>query len=66
LQKLSELDDKVHPWDISDARAQQIHQLVVEMTALDTQPISVVKDVGFVRLVKALEPRYTRRESSSC
>ena len=29
------------------------------MLALDTQPFFVVEDTGFIRLVKALEPRYT-------
>ena len=29
-----------------------------EMIALDYQPVSVVEDVGFLRFVAALEPRY--------
>ena len=28
------------------------------MIALDCQPFSVVDDAGFIRLLKALEPRY--------
>ena len=58
-QTLFELEDKLRQWDINDVRAQRIHRLVAEMIALDTQPFSVVEDVGFVRLVKTLEPRYT-------
>ena len=29
------------------------------MIALDSQPISIVDDVGFCRLLSLLEPRYT-------
>lgn len=45
-------------WDISDPRAQAIHFRIAEMIALDYQPFSLVDDVGFSRLIGALEPRY--------
>ncbi|CAL9685112.1 unnamed protein product [Knipowitschia caucasica] len=39
-------------------RSRKITQRVVEYIALDDQPISVVENVGFCRLMKFLEPRY--------
>ena len=45
-------------WDVSDPRAQTIHFRIAEMIALDYQPISLVDDVGFSRLISALEPHY--------
>ena len=50
--------DRVKVWDINDPRATAIHRKLGEMIALDYQPISVVEDVGFLRFVGALEPRY--------
>ena len=55
---LEEVQEKVHIWDINDARAQCMHRLVNEMIALDNQLFSVVEDPGFIRLVSMLEPRY--------
>ena len=31
---------------------------MMEMIALDTQPISILEKVGFTRLLQVLEPRY--------
>ena len=56
---LLEARDQVKPWDINESRAQLIHCRVVEMIALDSQPFSVVEDVGFIRFITALEPRYS-------
>uniref|UniRef100_A0A1X7UJT9 Uncharacterized protein n=1 Tax=Amphimedon queenslandica TaxID=400682 RepID=A0A1X7UJT9_AMPQE len=53
-----EASDRVRLWDINDSRAQTVHQHVMEMIALDTQPISAVEDVGFTCLLQVLEPRY--------
>ena len=38
--------------------SQAVHKRLGEMIALDFQPISIVEDVGFKRLVNILEPRY--------
>ena len=56
---LLEARDRVKPWDVNDKRAQLIHCRIVEMIALDSQPFSVVEDLGFIRFVTALEPRYS-------
>lgn len=45
-------------WDINDSRAIAVHKQLGEMIALDFQPISIVEDVGFKRLVDTLEPKY--------
>ena len=50
--------DRVKVWDINDPRATTIHRKLGEMIALDYQPISMVEDVGFLRFVGTLEPRY--------
>ena len=55
---LQESSDKARKWDINDPRAQHIHTRIAEMIALDYQPFSIVDDVGFVRLLHSLEPRY--------
>ena len=49
---------RMRNWDISDPRAQAVHFRIAEMIALDYQPFSLVDDVGFSRLIGALEPRY--------
>ena len=54
-----EVQDRGRKWDISDIRAQRVHKLVMEMIALDKQPFSLVENIGFVRLLQVLEPRYT-------
>ena len=51
-------EDRVKPWGINDPRAAVLHRKLGEMIALDHQPISLVKDIGFLRFVAALEPRY--------
>ena len=55
---LSESYDRSRTWEINDRRAQRIHQRIGEMIALDSQPLSVVDDKGFVSLLNTLEPRY--------
>ena len=55
---LIETEAKVQPWDINDARAVRVHKKIAEMMALDFQPFSIVSDVGFIRLLNTLEPRY--------
>ena len=55
---LPEARDLLKPWDINDHRAKSIHIKIAEMIALDCQPYSLVEDVGFKALVRALEPKY--------
>ena len=55
---LTETEARVQPWDINDARALRVHKKIAEMMALDFQPLSIVSDVGFIRLLNTLEPRY--------
>ena len=45
--------------DINDDRAQLVHRRIMEMIAVDSQPFSVIEDIGFIRLISTLEPRYT-------
>ena len=45
-------------WDINSSQAQKIHFAIGEMIALDSQPFSIVEDVGFKRLMKVLKPNY--------
>ena len=56
---LPEASERVQIWDVNNPRAQQIHQRVTEMIALDSQPFSIVEDPGFIRLVRELESRYS-------
>ena len=49
-------------WDINGSRAQRaqrVQRRIGEMIAIDCQLFSVVEDVGFTRLLKQLEPRYS-------
>ncbi|XP_056132772.1 E3 SUMO-protein ligase ZBED1-like [Lampris incognitus] len=41
------------------AWGEKITNFIVEMVALDMQPLSIVEDVGFKRLVEYLEPGYS-------
>ena len=50
--------DCIKVWDINDPRATTLHIKLGEMIVLYYQPISVVEDIGFLRFVGALEPRY--------
>ena len=54
-----EVQDRSRKWDISDIRVQRVHKFIMEIIALDNQPFSLVEDIGFVRLLQVLEPRYT-------
>lgn len=46
-------------WDINSPSAQKITKKIGEMIALDNQPLSLVEDIGFQRLIQHLEPRYS-------
>ena len=45
-------------WDINSAPAQKITKLICEMIVLDNQPFVMVEDIGFVRLMNHVAPRY--------
>ena len=55
---LEETQELSKPWDINDARSQCVHKRIGEMLAVDCQPLSMVEDVGFKRVLQILEPHY--------
>lgn len=46
--KQTKVDDylKIKKWDINDKRAKELHNAIGRMTAVDSQPISIVTDMG--------------------
>src|SRR6218665_344725 len=50
--------DRMKKWDFNDPRALAWNKLIGEFIAVDTQPFTVLEDVGFRRLVAKAEPRY--------
>ena len=56
-----EVQDLTKIWDINDHRAQRVHHKVGEMLAIDCQPISMLKDVGFRQVLKSLEQCPSRK-----
>ena len=46
------------PWPVNDARAKELHYSIAEMIAVDNQPMSIVEDSGFARLMNKMKPRY--------
>ena len=55
---LEEMQELSKPWDINDARSQHVHKRIGEILAVDCQPLSMVEDIGFKRVLQSLEPRY--------
>ena len=55
---LEETQELLKPWDINDSRSQRVHKKIGEMLAIDCQPLSMLEDVGFKRVLQILEPRY--------
>ena len=55
---MEDCDDQVKIWDTNDVRSQRITRYIGEMLYLDFRPFSIVEDIGFIRLMKAIEPRY--------
>lgn len=45
-------------WDINSEQAKTIHKCIGEMIAVDNQPLSIVEDLGFNRLLNKLKPNY--------
>ena len=52
------MEELAKGWDINDSRAQRITRKVGEMIAINSQPFSIAKDVGFKRVLKEMEPCY--------
>ena len=55
---MEETRARVKIWDINEPKTERIHRKIAEMMALDYQPLSVVNDVGFTRLLQTIEPKY--------
>lgn len=55
---LKESSSQTKVWEVNDPRAVKLSTKVAEMIATDCQPLSIVDNIGFVRLMKAAEPRY--------
>ena len=55
---MEETRARIKIWDINDPKAERIHRKIAEMMALDYQPLSVVNDIGFTRLLQTVEPKY--------
>lgn len=55
---VSQLFESKTGWKNTDPRSLKIDAAIIEITAIDNQPISVVSDVGFKRLMSLMEPRY--------
>jgi len=55
---LEEVQELAKAWDTNDIRSQCVHKRIGKMLAVDCQPLSVVEDVGFKRVLQALEPQY--------
>ena len=47
------------PYSNDNKRRKELNAKVMEFICLDQQPLSVVEDAGFKRLVSCLDPRYT-------
>ncbi|GBP40405.1 Zinc finger BED domain-containing protein 4 [Eumeta japonica] len=57
-QTLFESFTSTTKWNTTDSRAKEIHKVVAEMIALDNQPISMLENNGFQRLMNILKPKY--------
>jgi len=54
----------VTPLRFNHPTVRKITQTIAEMITLDNQPFSMVDDIGFIRVMKVSEPRYTIPGSS--
>ena len=59
---LLEVQELSKPWDINDTRSQSVHKRIGEMLVVDCQ---MVEDVGFKRVLQALEPHATNVQAVS-
>lgn len=55
---ISESLSRKESWDINSEKAQTIHTAIGHMIASDCQPLSLVDDIGFIRLMQAVKPNY--------
>ena len=45
-------------WDSASAPAKRVNKLIGEMIAVDNQPFIIVEDLGFLRLINSICPKY--------
>lgn len=55
---IAESYERKKVWDINSSKAKIVHFKIAEMIAVDGQPISIVEDLGFNRLMKECLPNY--------
>jgi hypothetical protein len=47
------------PWEKDGERTVAMNKLIAEMIAVDLQPLSIVENVGFQRVISEALPKYT-------
>uniref|UniRef100_UPI00358DF1F0 zinc finger BED domain-containing protein 4-like n=1 Tax=Myxine glutinosa TaxID=7769 RepID=UPI00358DF1F0 len=55
---LQQVFDRPAQWSAADTRSKTFDRLILEMIATDVQPFAMVSNVGFQRLMSAVEPKY--------
>ena len=55
---IQQVISKTQSFKAGDKRREKITHLIAEMICTDMQPVSVVEDIGFRKLIQYLEPRY--------
>ena len=50
--------ERYQPYQRSSLKCQKIDSALVEMVALDMQPVSIVEDLGFLKFLRTLDLRY--------
>ena len=50
--------EQYQPYQRSSPKCQKIDSTLVEMVALDMQPVFIVEDLGFLKLLRTLDPWY--------
>ena len=56
---LNDYVQQVTPLGFNHPIVQKITRSIAEMITLNNQPFSIVDDIGFICVMKVLEPRYT-------
>ena len=56
---VTETYKRQQPYSNDSKKKKELNEKVMEFICLDHQPLSVVEDIGFKRLVNCLDPRYT-------
>lgn len=46
------------PWEKDGEKTLLINKSIMEFIACDIQPLSVVENIGFIRLISQLQPKY--------